>query len=791
MELRNKSVEYKWNTDARDNLSKVLKQEEDYWKQRAKSHWLKDGDSNTKYFHATASSARKKRNNIQKLMNHDGDMIQDQNGMCIIAKEYFDQLFKQGVHDDEVVTRLLHRRVTSEDNHSLTKDFVLEEFKEALFSMHSDKAPGPDGLNPAFYKRFWDLCVDNPTSMKDLRPISLCNVLYKVLSKVLANRLKPLLNRYIFVEQSAFFADRSILDNVMVAMETIHHMKCKVKGKIGEVALKIDISKVADVREVECMKKILNDYEKASGQAINYAKSEVYFSRNTPTNIKEQISNILGVNEVMGTGRYLGMSSMIGRNKKAIFDYLRDRMWKKIQSWSGKHLSKAGRELLVKVVAQAIPAYWKQGWHLLTNHDTILSRVFKAKYYPKEGFLEATLSHNPSYVWRSIHAFQVIVRRGLRWRLGNGNNINVWRQPWLRHSNQPYVTTTMIEGRKEMKVAELIINNSSTWNHELIQHILNDRDAHDTTRNLTYSYGKILLLKVQNPWCEIAKIPLNLTQQEDAPMWRFSKSGTYSVRFAYYQVMKNIIDNNHLKENGNRKKLWQLQVPNKMMDELNGNDFSYMVMIMWTLWWRRNQKCWDEKSPTIYEVIRRARDALCDWKKVQQQITHSNSSNTVVASHSWTKPPAGALKCNVDTTCYTNQNLYGVGACIRDAQGRLVQAFVKRFNGKPEIAEAVELLEAMKWIQNSHMPMVHVKTDCLQVVHGIRSNSKNNTEFGNIIDMCRNLINLNQNCKVSYVRRQANRVAYELAQASRFMASPQVFHYCPPCIEITIMNEMH
>jgi hypothetical protein len=65
------------------------------------------------------------------------------------------------------------------------------------------------------------------------------------------------------------------------------------------------------------MKKILNDYVKASGQAINYAKSEIYFSRNTPDNVKESISTMLGVNEVMGTGRYLGMPSMIGRNKKS------------------------------------------------------------------------------------------------------------------------------------------------------------------------------------------------------------------------------------------------------------------------------------------------------------------------------------------------------------------------------------------------------------------------------------------------------------------------------------------
>ncbi|MCI97344.1 hypothetical protein A2U01_0118645, partial [Trifolium medium] len=54
------------------------------------------------------------------------------------------------------------------------------------------------------------------------------------------------------------------------------------------------------------------------------------------------------------------------------------------------------------------------------------------------------------------------------------------------------------------------------------------------------------------------------------------------------------------------------------------------------------------------EVIKRARDALCDWKKVQQQNTYNSSSNTIAANHFWTKPPTGALKCNVDTACYVD-----------------------------------------------------------------------------------------------------------------------------------------
>lgn len=87
---------------------------------------------------------------------------------------------------------------------------------------------------------------ENADEMKDLRPIALCNVLYKIIAKVFSNHLKSVLPGIISESQAAFVPGRNITDNVLVAFELLHFMKRKNYGSDGEVSLKLDVSKTYD-----------------------------------------------------------------------------------------------------------------------------------------------------------------------------------------------------------------------------------------------------------------------------------------------------------------------------------------------------------------------------------------------------------------------------------------------------------------------------------------------------------------------------------------------------------------
>ncbi|CAL1401575.1 unnamed protein product [Linum trigynum] len=151
-----------------------------------------------------------------------------------------------------------------------------EEMKAAVMATGPLKAPGLDGLNPIFFQRFWDLVsptvcdfatkcwadpmtnkelnvtiivlipkVPRPVQIKQFRPISLCNVGYKIITKCLAETLKPLMPKLVHETQTSFVAGRHIPNNICILQEVVHSMRAKT-GQRGWMAIKVYLAKAYD-----------------------------------------------------------------------------------------------------------------------------------------------------------------------------------------------------------------------------------------------------------------------------------------------------------------------------------------------------------------------------------------------------------------------------------------------------------------------------------------------------------------------------------------------------------------
>ena len=516
---------------------------------------MQEGDNNTKFFHAQASQ-RKKANTIMGLRHSDGSWKTELSDIEQLTSDYFSQLFASSnlAQVDEVV-RCVDKVVTPQMNEDLIRPYSKDEVRAALFQMHPSKAPEPDGMSPLFFQKYWsivgeDVCaavldclhssrmlkainfthialipkVKNLDNLSQYRPINLCNVLYRIVAKVIYNRLKKVMPFIIFDSQGSFVPGRLITDNILVAYELLHTMKQKRKGGKKHVAIKLDMSKAYDqvewnylkavmlklgfhsklidlimecvstvsysiligeepvgrvvpgrglrqgdplspylfllcaeglssllrkakaenlisgmavsrhgpivshlffaddsllfykasVEACEFLKEVLNVYGRASGQRLNEEKTGLFFSNNTNEMTRSSIQRVFGAPRNSNIGKYLELPSLVGRDKRKVFEDIKTRVWQKLQGWKSKLVSQAGREILIKVVVQAIPSYamsvfrlpfglcdelermvqsfwWGQKNQERKMHWMKWSKMCKSKWYGGMGFRDTRL----------------------------------------------------------------------------------------------------------------------------------------------------------------------------------------------------------------------------------------------------------------------------------------------------------------------------------------------------------------------------------------------------------------
>ncbi|XP_013731064.2 uncharacterized protein LOC106434754 [Brassica napus] len=264
-----------------NNLKKELirayKEEEMFWWQKSRDKWLTRGDRNTDFFHNSVK-VRRSSNQLTKLKNSHGVEQRSDGAKAEVAIEYFTNLFESSnpsSYEDAFASMI--PKVTVNMNASLLLKVSKEEVREAIFSIKPESAPGPDGMNGLFFQKYWNiigedvtkeimsvfesgtmpsewnftyLClipkVPDPENMIEIRPISLCSVLYKAVSNIMVKRLQPFLKDLVSPNQSAFVSDRSITDNILIAHEAVHALRTHTKTSKEYMAIKTDMSKAYD-----------------------------------------------------------------------------------------------------------------------------------------------------------------------------------------------------------------------------------------------------------------------------------------------------------------------------------------------------------------------------------------------------------------------------------------------------------------------------------------------------------------------------------------------------------------
>ncbi|GJT31558.1 hypothetical protein Tco_0921977 [Tanacetum coccineum] len=255
-------------------FNEALVIEERFLKQKAKIEWLKEGDSNSTYFHKAVKS-RISRSRIDVVTDNMGVVFHNDDVAKAFISHYEVFFGQPGTTLAFNCHNLFSTSLSANEALDMVHPISSQEVKEAMFLMGNDKSPGPDRFTAAFFKSAWDIAgsdvyravceffingkllrelshttialipkVHSPARVNDYRSISCCNVLFKCISKIIANRIKESLKRLISPNQSAFVPGRSISHNILVTQEIMHNYH--LDRGVPRCAFKVDILKAYD-----------------------------------------------------------------------------------------------------------------------------------------------------------------------------------------------------------------------------------------------------------------------------------------------------------------------------------------------------------------------------------------------------------------------------------------------------------------------------------------------------------------------------------------------------------------
>uniref|UniRef100_A0A2N9IJ26 Reverse transcriptase zinc-binding domain-containing protein n=1 Tax=Fagus sylvatica TaxID=28930 RepID=A0A2N9IJ26_FAGSY len=671
----------------REELTILFAKEEKMWKQRSRTQWLQSGDRNTRFFHCQATQ-RRRRNSIQQLRDNDGVWRSSEAEIEQLLVSYYSDLFTTSSPGDfEEVIDGVKKVVTGEMNDMLVAEFTASEIELALKQMAPLKAPSPDG--------------------------------------------------------------RLISDNILIAFETLHHMQHMKGGRQGYMALKLDMSKAANLSDCHAIQEVLSKYERASGQQINHGK----------------LLSFLVLPQVQRLGR------------KFKLHYISLRFNSMTNTWASHPWWVAPRMLPLLILRRGCgpkcragksdyyhsrergvdqgchPSYSNIYYELLqaseeamsgvreTNQELLVGShgnfkegslgqvvvIMSTKINGRGTIMEARCPASASFAWKSIFQARHVIRKGARWRVGNGNSIRVWHDRWIPIPSAGVPVTPPNELPEDACVSSLIQVGTGLWNKELVERIFIPSEA-----------------------SLILSTTLSSRAPNDLLVWGGEKSGKYSVRSAYRMLANVDLEGNpgcFTTEYWRMfwKKIWSVKVPFKIRNflwrvcinalptlvklqrrtiistarcsfclaededilhalwtcpllplwtpykltrkvvrscytsllDVVGHLLEYesdaslaeFAFMLWLVWQRRNKAMYQSELNNLDDIPLLAQRLLLEFWAVNDQ---QQSVPQVIPKQAWQPPTQLEFKANCDAALFPSHNMTSVGVVIRDGQASLL-----------------------------------------------------------------------------------------------------------------------
>uniref|UniRef100_A0A803QCJ0 SHSP domain-containing protein n=1 Tax=Cannabis sativa TaxID=3483 RepID=A0A803QCJ0_CANSA len=707
----------------------------------------------------------------------------------------------------------------------------------------------------------------------------------------LQSQLDSLLFNIISPNQGAFLSKRVIFDNILIAQEVVHAINHRKQGlsaalrhqeRVG-LLRGISISRnappishllfsddtllftIATTSSCHAIKEALTVYHLASGQAVNYGKSSMIFSPNTLTSISDYFFQNLG-------------------RKKDSFDFILHRVSSHLNVWNSKLFSRAGKEVLLKAVIQAIPSYamscfkipfsichkieklmaqfwwgsmgngskihWKswnqlcvskffgglgfrslvhhnqamlakQAWHIYSNPNSLLSVVLKAKYFHHSTFLDAGHGHSPSFTWLSIIWGRDLLKKGLLWKVGNGETIRTVDDYWVPGVRQLQYKAGCFPPSDNVN---FFLHPEGHWNREAL-------DTYFDPPTVT----------------SILHVPVGGCDKEDFLIWNNHPSGILSVKTAYHLANAGSLPPSSSNSSLSRKWwtiLWSLNIPPKVktftwrvyhhilpvalnlfskktlptpicfncscpaetvshalldcssaaktwksspfrtfylsnrhqdvkwflitaFTELSEEDLVHLLGILWAIRHNRNMKLFANSFMLPNDVVTWATVFITDFQEaqlkkqcallLQPSFTHQNNSCRL---------SPGSYRLNTDAALDAKSGKLGFGAVIRDWKNRIVAGLSIPVAGNvdPLMAEALALRSSLLWCSNIKIPLAVIETDSKVLVERIRSVKPDLSALSDVIQDIRLSLSYFPTASIRHIARSHNRNAHCLAR---------------------------